>query len=234
MVPIFWYISACPFTSSSWPTFVTKHHGAGFYKATEEPLSSRKCISDLGMWSPEASGPFILLSLHPHWHHLSPAPQQRTLASAKQLSSQALGVMNMEAGRGAEKSKWANSLPGCLHVSLHSAFAKGKTFLVPSIKDDINLLWSKFQVQFLCFNFLCSDTSPSVHFIGLTHSENSEKCLTYWLVPFLLPRILINSLLCTYIFFCYFNEIWGWREANSYVSPFILNLKSILLISIFS
>lgn len=67
---------------------------------------------------------------------------------------------------------------------------RGKTFLVPSIKDDVNLLWSKFQVQFLCFKFLCSDTSPSVHFIDLTHSENSEKCLIYWLDPFLLPRFL--------------------------------------------
>lgn len=69
------------------------------------------------------------------------------------------------------------------------------------------------------FNFCVSNFSallPSwVHFLGLTHSENSAKCLIYWFYPFLLPRILINSFLCTCIFFfCHFNEIWEWREAR--------------------
>lgn len=88
------------------------------------------------------------------------------------------------------------------------------------------------------FNFCVSNFSallPSwVHFLGLTHSENSAKCLIYWFYPFLLPRILINSFLCTCIFFSVISMKFGnGGKPDSYVSPAILNVKSILLSSIF-
>lgn len=113
-----------------------------------------------------------------------------------------------------QRSPSGPTLPGSLQVSLHSAFSKGKNFFGSFHKG-----WHQFALKQISGSIFVSNFSalipPSVHFNGLTHSENSAKCLIYWLYPFLLPRILINSFLCTYIFFfCHFDEIWGWREAK--------------------
>lgn len=96
----------------------------------------------------------------------------------KNCSPRFLGVTNTEASRGAEGSKWTNSLLDYLQESLHISFSKGKHFFVTSIWAMSPGSEANFGFNFCVSNFSAL-LSPSVHIIGLTHSGNSAKCLIY-------------------------------------------------------
>lgn len=138
-----------------------------------------------------------------------------------------LRVTNTGASRGAEGPRWTNSSVDCLQYPCISCSLRGRTFL-----------WVPYWTMSLCPEANCgfnscapnfsSLISPSSHFIGLAHCRNSAKCLNLLIIPFTASQDSYG-LISLHIAFSVIQMKFGeGRKLNSYVSPVILNLKSLL------
>lgn len=138
-----------------------------------------------------------------------------------------LRVTNTEASRDAEERRWTNSLVDCLQYLFISCSPRRRTFLwVPywaiSLCPEANCSFNS------CVPNFSSLISPSLHFIGLTHWRNSAKCLNLLIIPFTASQDSYG-LIFLHIAFSVIQMKFGEEgKLNSYVSPVILNLKSVL------
>lgn len=103
-------------------------------------------------------GGFSFDHLAVYTHIIFPATaHQQILLYAKQRFS--WGFSGLQTLKPAEGPKWTNRLADCLQVSLYIFFSKGRNLFVSFVVGNVSLLWSKFQLQFLCFKLLSSDFS---------------------------------------------------------------------------